>query len=118
VTGCGDGESDLCLGDGRFRIDVTARDPRTGSIAGGEAIPQNDLSGYFSLPALTGNPLNPEIFVKVLDGRKVNGHFWVFFSGLTDLEYSIVVTDNASGTRKAYEKPAGSACGAFDTDAF
>lgn len=108
----------LCLENGRFRVELEAKDPRTGARGTGSSIVQNDLAGYFSLPALTGNPDNPEVFVKVLDGRGVNGHFWVFFSGLTDLEYTIVVTDLDSGARKAYRKPAGSACGAFDTNAF
>ena len=38
-------------------------------------------------------PGNPEIFVKVVDGCAVNGHHWLFVSGLTDLGLRIFVLD-------------------------
>lgn len=82
------------------------------------AAAQNDLFGYFSLPELTGNPANPEVFVKMLDGTPVNGKLWVFYGGLTDLEYTLTVTDTVSGTSREYHKDPGSACGGFDTEAF
>lgn len=112
------GESELNLSGGRFGIDLVARDARTETKGAGKVIWQNDVSGYFALPSLTGDASIPEVFVKVLDGRSMNGHFWVFFSGLTDLEYTLTVTDKATGASKVYVKNAGSACGAFDTDAF
>lgn len=37
-----------------------------------------------------GNPSNLEVFAKVLDGRGVNGHFWIFSSGLTDVGVRLV----------------------------
>lgn len=117
-SACGDDPDKLCLEAGTFSVEVLARDQRTGAQGRGLAIPQNDLSGYFSLPSLTGDERNPEVFVKVLDGRGVNGYFWVFYSGLTDLEYSVIVTDNRTGARKQYFKQAGSKCGGFDTNAF
>ncbi|MBI2214439.1 MAG: hypothetical protein HYU52_12405 [Acidobacteria bacterium] len=108
----------LCLSNGRFRVTLTARDPRTGATGPGQSIPQSAIFGYFAIPALTGNPSNPEVFVKVIDARGFNGFFWIFFSGLTDFEYTITVTDTVTGKRKSYTKAAGSACGAFDTNAF
>jgi sugar lactone lactonase YvrE len=117
-TPCSAGSDKLCLNGGRFKIEVAARDPRTGNRGPGVSIPQGDLFGYFAIPALTGNPSNPEVFVKVLDGRVINGYFWIFFSGLTDLEYTMTVTDTTTGTVKSYTKAGGSACGAFDTKAF
>lgn len=101
-----------------FRVTVNARDQRTGRSALGLAIPQNDLFGYFSLPELTGDPSNPEIFVKIIDGRAVNGKYWVFYAGLTDVEYTLTVLEEATGQIRTYEKQAGSACGGFDTTAF
>jgi hypothetical protein len=79
---------------------------------------ENDSFGTFSLPAFTGNLSNPEVFVKIVDGRPVNGYFWVFYGGLTDVGYTLTVTDAVTGARHDYEKPAGSACGGFDTAAF
>lgn len=115
---CAAGSDRHCLNSGRFRVTLAARDPRTGATGSGLSIPGSDLFGYFSIPALTNNPENPEVFVKVLDGRPINGHFWVFFSGLTDLGYTLTVTDTVTGIAKDYTKSPGSACGAFDSNAF
>jgi hypothetical protein len=58
------------------------------------------------------------VFVKVLNGRAINGHFWVFYGGLTDLEYTITVRDTATGQVPNYFKAGGSADGGFDVLAF
>ncbi|MGH9364985.1 MAG: hypothetical protein ACRD1B_06945, partial [Thermoanaerobaculia bacterium] len=90
-----------------------------GNVTGpGIALPQNDLFGYFSLPALTSNASNPEVFVKILDGRPINGKYWVFYGHLTDLIYDLTVRENATGITKIYHKDAGNAVGGFDTGAF
>ncbi|MHB0972093.1 MAG: matrixin family metalloprotease [Thermoanaerobaculia bacterium] len=115
---CSSSTSSLCLNSSRFKVTLAARDQRTGRTGAGQAIPQNPLFGYFSIPALTSNESNPEVFVKVLDGRPVNGRFWVFYGGLTDLEYMLTVTDTVTGAVKRYTKAGGSACGGFDTGAF
>ncbi|MEO8189671.1 MAG: hypothetical protein ABI682_04965 [Acidobacteriota bacterium] len=102
-----------------FTITLTARDPRTGVTGTGLAIPQNDIFGFFSIPALTGNSSNPEVFIKIIDGRAFNSAYWVFYNGLTDLEYTLTVRENGTGRTKTYLKPAGNAaCGAQDTSAF
>jgi hypothetical protein len=101
-----------------FDVTLWARDQRTGNTGEGKAIPQNDIFGYFAIPALTSNPDNPEVFVKVLDGTAINGQFWVFYGGLTDLEYTLTVKENQTGRVKTYQKEPGSACGGFDTDGF
>lgn len=101
-----------------FTVVLTATDQRTGRTAPGQAIPQNDLFGYFSIPVLTGNPDNPEVFVKILDGTAVNGEFWVFYGHLTDLVYDLTVTEVATGFSKTYHKDAGNSAGGFDTSGF
>ena len=101
-----------------FRATVQARDQRTGKTSGGFALPQTDIFGFFSLPGITNDPENPEVFLKVLDGTPVNGQYWVFFGGLTDLEYTLTVTEDATGRQKSYFKRAGSTEGGFDTTAF
>jgi len=109
----------LCLNAAnRFEVTLSARDPRTGAIAAGLPVPQNDLFGYFTLPTLTSDPSNPEVFVKVIDGTTVNGRYWFFYGGLTDLEFTLTVREISTGRRRTYSKPAGSACGGFDTEAF
>jgi PKD repeat protein len=101
-----------------FTVQLTATDQRSGRVAPGQAIPQNDLFGYFSIPILTGNPDNPEVFVKILDGTVVNGEFWVFYGHLTDLVYDLTVTEVATGFSKTYHKDAGNTAGGFDTSGF
>lgn len=108
----------LCLNSGRFHVTLLARDQRTGNTGTGLAIPSNDLFGYFAIPALTYNPSNPEVFVKVLDGRSLNGRFWVFYNGLTDLQFTLMIVDTFTGVTRTYNKDPGSACGGFDTSAF
>jgi PKD repeat protein len=117
--GCAGDIATLCLDAARgFTVTLAARDPRTGLTGPGQAIAQSDLFGYFSIPALTSDVTNPEVFVKVLDGRAVNGHFWVFYGGLTDLEYTITVRDTVTGNGRTYFKSGGSADGGFDVLAF
>ena len=102
-----------------FTITLSARDPRTGATGNGVAIPQNDIFGFFSIPTLTFNVSNPEVFVKIIDGRLLNNTFWVFYNGLTDLEYTLTVRENGTGRVKTYHKSAGNTeCGAQDTSAF
>ena len=104
-----------------FAITLTARDTgRTGNTGTGLAIPQNDIFGFFSIPTLTGNASNPEVFIKIIDGRALNNTYWVFYNGLTDLEYTLTVREVATGRTKTYSKTFGNtnACGTFDTSAF
>ena len=109
----------LLLDPGRsFSVTLTATDQRTGRTGRGVALSASSVFGYFSIPAITGNPGNPEVFVKMLDGTPVNDRYWFFYGGLTDLEYTLTVTDNVTGAVRTYSKPAGSECGGSDTAAF
>jgi photosystem II stability/assembly factor-like uncharacterized protein len=101
-----------------FTVTLAATDQRTGRTGTGIATQVNDLWGYFSLPAITGNADNPEVFVKMLDGTALNGAYWFFYGGLTDLEYALTVTEAATGKQRTYTKPAGGECGGSDTAAF
>jgi PKD repeat protein len=106
-------------GNHPFTVTIVATNQHNGNVTGvGQAIPQSDLFGYFSFPSLTGNPDNPEVFVKILDGTPVNGQFWVFYGHLTDLIYDLTVTEVATGIVKTYHKDAGNAVGGFDTSGF
>src|SRR5262249_49174316 len=72
----------------------------------------------FSFPAPTGSLDNPEVFVKILDGRIINGEFWVFYGHLTDLIYDLTVTELSTGLVKTYHKDAGAVAGGNDTSGF
>jgi len=50
---------------------------------------------------------NLEVVVKVLDGCSINGHFWVFAAGLTDIPWRLRIeqTSNWVHKREWYIKP-------------
>ncbi len=102
-----------------FTVKLTATNQHNGNAqSAGLAIPQNDLFGYFALPGATGDPNNAEVFVKVLDGRGINGQYWVFVGHVTDLIYDLTVTEVATGHSKIYHKDAGDQVGRSDTGGF
>jgi hypothetical protein len=108
----------LCLIGNRFKLTLTGRDQRTGNTATAVARTKNDLFGFFSLPGLTGDPTNIEVFVKMLDATGINQGFWAFLGGLTDFEYTLRITDTATGKTNTYLKPASSTCGWNHVPAF
>lgn len=114
--------AELALLNGRFRATLRATDPRTGRIAEGAALSRADGFGYFSLPAFTGDPSFPEVFVKMTDATGLaGGGFWVFHTGLTDVGYTLTVTDTTTGAVKTYRRDAPTGpglCGQADTSAF
>ncbi len=62
---------------------------------------------------------NSELFIKVLNGCGLNGHRWVFISGLTDVGVDLVVRDRLQGLERRYTSPIGEAFQPrFDTVAF
>lgn len=62
------------------------------------------------------DPDNVELVVKVLDGRRINGRYWVFFGSPTDVAFDLVVTDTLSGIRRSYRNLNFASFG--DTEAF
>jgi hypothetical protein len=111
-TLCSISVSRLCLAAGRFRAEVTwgARDsPRLGQAV---FITPNTGAFWFF------DPTNLELVVKVLDGRSINGRFWVFYGSLTNVEFTLTVTDTQTGAVKAYANPQGQLASVADTLAF
>jgi hypothetical protein len=102
----------LCFQGNRFKAQVTWRNG--GPSNPGFAIPYSNEGGFFWFSGST----NPEVGVKVLDGRPVNGKWWIFHGALTTLEYTLTVTDMTNGVVKTYFKAAGGVCGGADAGAF
>lgn len=101
-----------------FDLTLSAHDPRTGNTGSGTVIGQNDVYGYFSIPTVSGNAGNPEVIVKMVDASSIGLSYWVFYGCMTDLEYTLTVTENATGIVKTYSKDLGKPCGQFDTSGF
>jgi hypothetical protein len=85
-----------------------------GATGPGHAVPLTADSGAFWFFA----PDNPELMVKVLDGRGVNGAFWVFYSTLTDVAFDLTILDTETGRQKVYTKPQGRMESRADINAF
>lgn len=103
----------LCLRAGRFSVEARWRD-FTGNQ--GEARPSawSDESGAFWF----FDESNLELVVKVLDGTGTNGRHWVFAGALSNVEYTITVTDLLTGAVREYVNPAGVYASFGDVDAF
>jgi len=115
IGGCHLDETTLCLRGGRFSVRVQWRTSRGGGGEGsGRTIPLSLDSGAFWFFQAS----NVELVVKVLDGRAINGHFWVFFGALSDVAYTITVTDAATGASRRYENAEGTLASRADTEAF
>ncbi len=103
----------LNLFGNRFSVEVAWRDHQ-GQSGYGRSVPDSGNSGFFWF----FGPENLELVVKILDGRPVNHHFWVFYGALSDVEYWITVKDKTTGEIRQYHNAPGNLCGAADTSAF
>ncbi|RPI24931.1 MAG: M6 family metalloprotease domain-containing protein, partial [Acidobacteria bacterium] len=103
----------LVLRDSRFTVRVNWRTGQ-GSSGQGVAVRASNDSGYFWF----FGPDNVELFVKLLDGRGVNGYFWFFYGALTNIEYTLTVTDTQTGNVRTYFNPQGVQAGGHDISAF
>ncbi len=114
---CRGGDAFLCLRERRFEVRVHWTNPDVPDDFGsGVAIPVeiSDESGLFWF----FDPENVELVIKVLDGRVLNGRYWVFYGALSDVEYWITVRDTVSGLNRTYHNPPKLLGGQRDLEAF
>jgi endonuclease I len=90
----------LLLNDERFRITLTWQTDQPRSGAGHPELLTTD-TGYFWFFRDT----NVEVVVKVLDGCPVNGHYWVFAAGLTNVAVQLHVEDTERSMTQTYTNP-------------
>ena len=115
----------LGLHEGRFHVEVEWSDFQGEAGHGYVASVRSEtptgaaLRSQDSAVARFFSPDNWEQLVKVLDGRELNDHFWVFIASATDVELVTTVTDTSCGGVKTYMNPLGQAAPAVtDTAAF
>lgn len=115
ATGCTADDTTLCLEGGRFLVRAEWSDTEGGQGAGNAEMLSDD-SGYFWF----FRPENTELTVKVLDACSGGfDHYWVFASGLTDVEVVLTVVDTQAGEVRQYYNAEGSAFEpVLDTRAF
>ena len=97
---------------GRFRTSVTWSTPGK-SGAGTSTMVATNTTGFWFF-----SPDNVDLTVKVLDGRAINGKFWVFYGSLTNVQFTLTVTDTTTGAQKTYTNPQGQNTSGADLLAF
>jgi plastocyanin len=111
---CTPGPNTLCLNNGRFKVEVSWRVPSQGTSGVGTAVPLTGDTGQFWF--FSSN--NIELVIKALDGTPVNGQFWIFYGALSNVEYTITVTDTITGYVKTFVNPSGNLASVADTSGF
>ncbi len=130
--GCLENAYVSCLQDGRIKVKATVSytDSADGEYKTKQARIRQALVGDAASLFYFFTFDNPELMVKVLDGCAINDRYWVFGSAGTDLNYSVNVTDMATGRERVYRRnrsnpligdvvsfpcpvPAGATAGAF-----
>jgi len=125
---CIDVPTNLCLDEHRFEVTVEWHDftpnpfllpslmgPDQGQGQGVKLQPVTNVdSGFFWF----FNEDDVELVVKVLDGRQINGSFWVFAGSLTNVEYTLRVVDTVTSSPVIYVNPPGDRTIIEDTRAF
>jgi hypothetical protein len=104
----------LCLNAGRFKVQVAWSVPSQGTSGIGTGMALTSDTGEFWF--FSAN--NIELVVKVVDGRAFNNKYWVFYGALSNVQYTITVTDSATGAVKTYVNPNGNLASVADVVAF
>ena len=100
-----------------FDVAIAAKDPKTGADSPGQAVSVTDRFGWFSFPGITQDAGNPEVTVKLLEASTF-GHYWIFWSAMTSLPYTMTVTDVTTGQVQVYEKTGSDPSGGWDLTSF
>ncbi|HYC91387.1 MAG TPA: hypothetical protein VEO54_19355 [Thermoanaerobaculia bacterium] len=111
-----------CLLDGRFRVSIAfinqfANPPAPGNFLGAKLVAgsQNPDVATFGISSAQAI----EVVVRVQDTRPFGlNRFDIYYGGLTDLEYTVSVTDTVKGTTKTYRNPPGTVGGSVDRTTF
>ncbi|MCH9651247.1 MAG: hypothetical protein K0U98_23685 [Deltaproteobacteria bacterium] len=103
----------LEFAEGRFAASLDWED-FSGSTGTGHGVMLTSDTGYFWFFKSD----RPEVVLKVLDGRSVNGHYWVFYGALSNVEYTLSVEDRQQNTTRTYFNPARHFGSVGDTEAF
>ncbi|MDP2319081.1 MAG: hypothetical protein Q8O42_07070 [Acidobacteriota bacterium] len=102
---CTPGGSTLCAFNNRFKIEATWRNA-SGASGSGTVAPNGRYNdgGYFWF----FDDRNTETLVQVLNRCNSSpSRYWVFASGLTNVEVNVTVTDTQAGVTQTYTNPQG-----------
>jgi hypothetical protein len=111
---CTSNQTTLCLNSSRFKVTAHYR-TAAGESGFGRAVSMTGDTGYFWF----FDESNVEVVVKVLRACPVNGKYWVFAAGLTNVEVVLTVEDVITHETQTYTNQLGDSFVAIqDTAAF
>ncbi len=98
------------LNNDRFEVEVdwTSSD---GSGKGDAILATDDSAAFFFFDSF-----NVDALVRVFDGCSINNRYWVFAGSLTNVEYTVTVTDTSTGAVRTLNAPVAEAIA--NTNAF
>ena len=105
TAACVEDDETLCLAEGRFAVRVDWRTSQ-GTSGAGHVDPVSDSTGlvWFFEEG------NKEMLIKVIDACVAPfDSYWVFFAATTNVDFTVTVTDTATGLVKEYTNASGDA---------
>jgi hypothetical protein len=120
--GCNPDATTVCLLNDRFRVKIDYVNPFSNPpnqpgtflaarLLQGAQNPDTALFGFSSAQAV-------EVVVRVQDTRPFAQRFDVYYGGMTDVAYTVTVTDTQTGTTRQYTNNAGHVGGGVDRNSF
>ncbi|HEX6098416.1 MAG TPA: NF038122 family metalloprotease [Thermoanaerobaculia bacterium] len=121
-TTCTPSDTVVCLLSNRFRVKIDYINPfsnppnqpgtfRAARLLQGVQNPDTGLFGFSSAQAV-------EVVVRVQDTRPFANRFDIYYGGMTDVGYTVTVTDTATGTTRQYTNTVGTVGGGVDRNSF
>ena len=122
VDGCTPDSTTVCLLSNRFRVKIDYVNPFSNPpnqpgtflaarLLSGVQNPDTALFGFGSAQAV-------EVVVRVQDTRPFAPRFDIYYGGMTDVGYTVTVTDTQTGTTRQYTNTAGTVGGGVDRTSF
>ena len=119
---CTASDTVVCLLNNRFRVKIDYVNPfsnppnqpgtfRAARLLQGAQNPDTALFGFSSAQAV-------EVVVRVQDTRPFANRFDIYYGGMTDVGYTVSVTDVQTGTTRTYTNTAGTVGGGVDRNSF
>lgn len=87
----------ICLNDGRFAVSARFRTNNSG-VTDATGVTLTADSGYFWF----FDQANIEVVIKVLRACSLSNTYWVFATGLTNVEVTLFVTDTETDILRTY----------------
>lgn len=110
---CAPGPQTLCLAGGRFKVEASWQTADAHGTANAVSLGKDSGNFWFF------DEDNAELTVKVLNACEGFDRYWVFASGLTNVEVTVTVTDTQTRHIRRYFNPQGKAFAPVqDTNAF